>query len=164
MKWPKRQKPCQHRSQSTQRNRAIPSATDNSHGVSEPRHLFAQGLRKLRPSLDLARHASARGLAGLTSFPTAPLHCREPLRGRYRFVPTVKNWRDRMEPAAPKVAGCKDLAASRLAAANPSCVGVRLMCNSREREAAQNKNGRVTSSGQDQQYGARRCLSPRTKN
>jgi len=37
------------------------------------------------------------------------------------------------------VAGCKDLAASRLAAANPSCVGVRLMCNSRERETAQNK-------------------------
>ena len=28
-------------------------------GVSEPRHLFAQGLRRLRPSLDLARHASA---------------------------------------------------------------------------------------------------------
>jgi hypothetical protein len=41
-------------------------------GVSEPRHLFAQGLRKLRPSLDLARHASARSLAGLGSFPTAP--------------------------------------------------------------------------------------------
>ena len=58
---------------------------------------------------------------------------------------------------------CKDLAAARLAAANPSCVGVRLMCNSREREAAQNKNGRATSSGQEQQYGARRCLSPKTK-
>jgi len=67
-----------------------------------------------------------------------------------------------MEPAAPKVAGCKDLAASRLAAANPSCVGVRLMCNSREREAAQNKNGRETASGQDQQYGARLRLSPKT--
>jgi len=43
------------------------------------------------------RHASARVLAGLTSFPTAPLHCREPLRGRYRYVPTDENWRDRQE-------------------------------------------------------------------
>ena len=39
---------------------------------------------------------------------------------------------------------------------------VRLMCNSREREAAQNKNGRATSSGQDHQYGARLRLSPKT--
>ena len=44
----------------------------------------------------------ACGLAGLSSFPPAPLHCREPLRGRYRFVPTVKNWRDRMKPAASR--------------------------------------------------------------
>ena len=68
----------------------------------------------------------------------------------------------------------KDLAASRLAAANPSRVGVRLMCNSREREAAKNKNGRETASGQKiisprcfararrSNIGARRCLSPRT--
>ena len=48
------------------------------------------------------RHGSTRGLAGLPSFPTAPLHYREPLCGRYRFVPTVENWRDRMKPAAPK--------------------------------------------------------------
>ncbi len=98
---------------------AIAPRREKIPGVSEPRHLFAQGLHRFRPSLDLARHAFARGLAGLGSFPTAPLHCREPLRGRYRFVPTVENWRDRMKPAAPKVAGCKDLAASRLAAANP---------------------------------------------
>ena len=39
---------------------------------------------------------------------------------------------------------------------------VRLMCNSREREADQNKNGRETASGQDQQYGARLRLSPKT--
>jgi hypothetical protein len=38
---------------------------------------------------------------------------------------------------------CKDLAASRLAAANPSCVGVRLMSNSREREPACKWEGRV---------------------
>jgi len=43
---------------------------------------------------------------------------------------------------------CKDLAATRLAPANPSCVGVHLMCNRREREAAQKKNGRETTSGQ----------------
>jgi hypothetical protein len=41
-------------------------------GVTEPHHPFAQGLRKLRPSLGLDRHASAAPLAGLINL--HPLH------------------------------------------------------------------------------------------
>ena len=41
-------------------------------GVTEPHHPFAQGLRRLRPSLGLDRHASARARDGLINL--RPLH------------------------------------------------------------------------------------------
>ena len=53
--------PCRYRS------------TQKIPGVSEPHHPFAQGLRKLRPSLGLNRHASAAHDGRLASLLPAPV-------------------------------------------------------------------------------------------
>ena len=121
------------------------SSTKKNPGFSAPRHLFAQGLHKFRPSLDLAWHASARGLAGLGRFAASPFRCiaAPQIPPPLHCIPKSANCRDRLKPAAPRWPVLQggpsgtDLAATRLAPANPSCVGVHLMGNRREREAAQ---------------------------
>ena len=125
--------PCRYRS------------TQKEPGVSEPplvRRALHQVSARFRPRPGRTHQLSARS----TSLPRPPTTAE-----RYRFVPTVENWRDRMKPAAshklPR--GTSSLRSSR--GSNLHCVPV---LADRARAWRQNKNGRETTSGQ-------KIISPR---
>ncbi len=76
-----------------------------SRGVTEPHQSFAQGLRRLRPSLGLARHGSGAPLAGLNRL--HPLHSNPFHFRRLQFHSIAfrrsQNGRDRHQPRCPKI-------------------------------------------------------------